>query len=151
MRAVLQRVTRARVAVDGETIGEIGPGLLVLLGVGVGVGDTDADALGLIEKILNLRIFDDDNGKMNLSVMDIDGEMLIVSQFTLYADTRRGRRPSYIEAASPVDANRLYEFFVAEASRYLATVQTGRFQATMDVELVNNGPVTIILESHKIR
>ena len=149
MRAVLQRVTRARVAVDGETIGEIGPGLLVLLGVGV--GDTDADALGLIEKILNLRIFDDDNGKMNLSVMDIDGEMLIVSQFTLYADTRRGRRPSYIEAASPVDANRLYEFFVAEASRYLATVQTGRFQATMDVELVNNGPVTIILESHKIR
>ena len=145
MRAVLQRVTRARVAVDGETIGEIGPGLLVLLGVGV--GDTDADALGLIEKILNLRIFDDDNGKMNLSVMDIDGEMLIVSQFTLYADTRRGRRPSYIEAASPVDANRLYEFFVAEASRYLATVQTGRFQATMDVELVNNGPVTIILES----
>jgi len=149
VRAVLQRVTRARVAVDGETIGEIGPGLLVLLGVGV--GDTDADALSLIEKILNLRIFDDDNGKMNLSVMDIDGEMLIVSQFTLYADTRRGRRPSYIEAASPVDANRLYEFFVAEASRYLATVQTGRFQATMDVELVNNGPVTIILESHKIR
>ena len=145
MRAVLQRVTRARVGVDGETIGEIGPGLLVLLGVGV--GDTDADALSLIEKILNLRIFDDDNGKMNLSVMDIDGEMLIVSQFTLYADTRRGRRPSYIEAASPVDANRLYEFFVAEASRYLATVQTGRFQATMDVELVNNGPVTIILES----
>ncbi len=145
MRAVLQRVTRARVGVDGETIGEIGPGLLVLLGVGI--GDTEADALSLIEKILNLRIFDDNNGKMNLSVMDIDGEMLIVSQFTLYADTRRGRRPSYIEAASPDDANRLYEFFVTEASRYLATVQTGRFQATMDVELVNSGPVTIILES----
>ncbi len=145
MRAVLQRVTRAQVGVDGETIGEIGPGLLVLLGVGI--GDTEADALSLIEKILNLRIFDDDNGKMNLSVMDIDGEMLIVSQFTLYADTRRGRRPSYIEAASPDDANRLYEFFVTEISRYLATVQTGRFQATMDVELVNSGPVTIILES----
>ncbi len=145
MRAVLQRVTRARVAVDNEIVGEIGPGLLVLLGVGV--GDTDAEALSLIEKILNLRIFDDDSGKMNLSLMDMKGEMLIVSQFTLYADTRRGRRPSYIEAAPPEDANRIYEFFVTEARKHLATVQTGRFQAMMDVELVNNGPVTIILES----
>ncbi len=147
MRAVLQRVSRARVSVDGQTTGEIGPGLLILLGVGV--DDTESDANYLIEKILNLRIFDDQSGKMNLSVIDIHGGMLVVSQFTLYADTRRGRRPSYLAAAAPEDANRLYEFFVTEAGKYLETVQTGRFQAMMDVELVNNGPVTITLESRQ--
>ncbi len=149
MRAVLQRVSRARVSVDRETIGEIGTGLLVLLGVGV--GDTEADAISLVDKIVNLRIFDDDDGKMNLSVIDFAGEMLVVSQFTLYADTRKGRRPSYITAAAPDEANRLYEFFVTESRRHLTTVQTGRFQAMMDVELVNKGPVTIILESPQIK
>src|SRR5687768_9433799 len=109
MRAVVQRVSRARVAVDGETCGEIGSGILILLGVGL--GDTEADATYLFEKIFNLRIFDDESGRMNLSIGDIDGGLLIVSQFTLYADTRKGRRPSYIAAAPPDEANRLYEFF----------------------------------------
>ena len=144
MRAVVQRVSRAKVTVDHETTGEIGKGLLVLLGVGI--DDTEASASSLVDKILKLRIFDDDEGKMNLSVMDIEGGLLVVSQFTLYADTRKGRRPSYIGAADPENANRLYEFFVSEARTLIPNVQTGRFQAMMDVELVNDGPVTIILE-----
>ena len=144
MRAVLQRVSRAKVTVDREVVGEIGNGLLVLLGVGV--GDVDADAVYLADKILNLRIFDDTNGKMNLSLTDVGGGLLVVSQFTLYADASRGRRPSYIGAAAPDEANRLYEFFVTEARKSVADVQTGRFQAMMDVELVNDGPVTIILD-----
>ena len=145
MRAVLQRVSRARVSVDGETTGEIGAGLLVLLGVGI--NDSEADAEYLVEKSINLRIFDDGDGKMNLSVLDIGGGLLVVSQFTLYADTRKGRRPSYIAAAAPDEANRLYEYFVSEARKHVAKVETGRFQAMMDVELVNAGPVTIILDS----
>ena len=148
MRAVVQRVSRAKVAVDGETTGEIEDGLLVLLGVSN--RDTEPDALYLIEKILNLRIFEDENGKMNLSLLDTGGGLLVVSQFTLYGDTRRGRRPSYIDAAGPEEANRLYEFFVAECRNRIDRVATGRFQAMMDVELVNNGPVTILIDSDKI-
>ena len=145
MRAVLQRVSRAKVTVDGETTGEIRRGILVLLGVGS--DDTEADARQLVDKIVNLRIFDDENGKMNLSLADVGGDLLVVSQFTLYADTRKGRRPSYIGAAAPEDANRLYEYFVTEAGRVISKVATGRFQAMMDVELVNDGPVTIILDT----
>ena len=145
MRAVLQRVSRAKVTVDGETTGEIGQGIVVLLGVGS--SDTDADAAYLVEKTVNLRIFGDDDGKMNRSVIDVDGGLLVVSQFTLYADTRKGRRPSYIGAAAPDEANRLYEVYVAEARKHLSKVETGRFQAMMDVELVNDGPVTIILDT----
>src|SRR4030095_6121635 len=145
MRAVLQRVSRAQVTVDGQVTGEIGTGILVLLGVGM--GDAEADAVYLAEKIANLRIFDDDDGKMNRSVVDVGGGLLVVSQFTLYADARKGRRPSYIGAASPDEANRLYEFFVELARKYVSKVETGRFQAMMDVELVNDGPVTIILDS----
>ena len=145
MRAVLQRVSRAKVTVDGEITGEIGSGILILLGVGV--DDAEVDAAQLVEKIVNLRIFSDDDGKMNRSVLDTGGGLLVVSQFTLYADTRKGRRPSYVGAAAPDEANRLYEVFVNEARKYLTSVHTGQFQAMMDVELVNDGPVTIILES----
>lgn len=145
MKAVLQRVKRAKVTVDGEITGEIGPGVLVLLGVSN--ADNESDARFLIDKILNLRIFNDKEGKMNLSVLDVSGSLLVVSQFTLYADTRKGRRPSYINAASPEKANELYEYFVAESRKLIPNVETGRFQAMMDVELVNDGPVTIILET----
>jgi len=148
MRCVIQRVSRARVLVDGETVGEIGTGILVLLGVSR--GDSEKEAVYLLEKTLNLRIFEDSDGKMNLSLLDIKGDLLIVSQFTLYGDTRRGRRPSFIEAAAPEKANFLYEFFVAEACKQIKIVQTGRFQAMMDVELVNDGPVTILLDSEKL-
>lgn len=148
MRAVVQRVSRARVTVDGEITGEIGRGILVLLGVSR--ADSENEVRYLLEKTLNLRIFEDDEGKMNLSVADIEGGLLVVSQFTLYGDARKGRRPSFIEAAAPAEANRLYEFFVAEARRRLKSVATGRFQAMMDVELVNDGPVTIMLDSSKL-
>ena len=147
MRAVVQRVSRAKVTVDGEITGEIGPGVVVLLGVSA--KDTEPDADYLVEKIVNLRIFEDEVGKMNLSLIESEGAMLLVSQFTLYGDTRRGRRPSFITAAGPDEANRLYEYFVATAGRSIKNVQTGRFQAMMDVELVNDGPVTIILDSEK--
>jgi D-tyrosyl-tRNA(Tyr) deacylase len=147
MRAVVQRVCRAKVTVGNEVTGEIGSGLLVLLGVRHSDSERDADYLA--EKILNLRIFEDSEGKMNASLLDIGGELLVVSQFTLYADTRRGRRPSFIEAAPPNDANRLYEYFVAETSKKAVKVATGQFQAMMDVELVNDGPVTIIIDSEK--
>ncbi|MEP7148755.1 MAG: D-aminoacyl-tRNA deacylase [Acidobacteriota bacterium] len=149
MKAVVQRVSRARVTVDGETTGEIAAGLLILLGVGK--DDLEADAAHLADKIGKLRIFDDDDGKMNCSLIDIGGDILVVSQFTLYADTRKGRRPSYIDAASPDDANRLYEYFVEQCGKYAAKVQTGRFQAMMDVELVNDGPVTIILDTSQAK
>lgn len=145
MRAVLQRVKRAKVTVDGEVTGEIGQGILILLGVGA--GDSEDEVKFLVEKTINLRIFSDADGKMNLSVQDVGGSLLVVSQFTLYADTRKGRRPSYIYAASPDEANRLYEVFVAEARKQISKVETGRFQAMMDVELVNDGPVTIILDT----
>ncbi len=147
MRAVVQRVSRAKVTVDGEITGEIGKGILVLLGVSR--TDSEKEVLYLLEKTLNLRIFEDADGKMNLSLLDIEGELLVVSQFTLYGDARKGRRPSFIEAAAPVEANRLYEFFVLEARKQISKVGTGRFQAMMDVELVNDGPVTIMLDSGK--
>lgn len=149
MKAVVQRVSRAKVTVDGETTGEIAGGLLILLGVGK--DDMEADADHLADKIANLRIFDDRDGKMNCSLVDIAGELLVVSQFTLYADTRKGRRPSYIGAASPDDANRLYEYFVEQCGKYATKVETGRFQAMMDVELVNDGPVTIILDTSQTK
>ena len=147
MRAVVQRVSRAKVTVDGEITGEIGRGILLLLGVSR--GDTEKEALYLLEKTLNLRIFEDAEDKMNLSLLDIQGGLLVVSQFTLYGDARKGRRPSFIEAAQPLEANRLYEFFVTQARRQISKVATGRFQAMMDVELVNDGPVTILLDSAK--
>jgi D-tyrosyl-tRNA(Tyr) deacylase len=147
VRAVVQRVSRAKVTVTGEITGEIGNGVLVLLGVSG--KDTEADADYLVEKIVNLRIFEDDDDKMNLSLLDAAGSMLVVSQFTLYGDTRRGRRPSFIGAAPPERANELYEYFVTRARVQVSQVETGRFQSMMDVELVNDGPVTIILDSEK--
>jgi len=147
MRAIIQRVKRASVTVDGEVVGSIGPGIMLLLGVSK--TDTQTEATAMVEKVMNLRIFDDADGKMNLSLSDTGGALLVVSQFTLYGDARKGRRPSYIDAAAPDDANRLYDFFVAEARKSCAEVATGRFQAMMDVELVNDGPVTIMLDSDK--
>lgn len=147
MRAVVQRVSRARVAVGDEITGEIGRGLLVLLGVSQ--QDTGTDADYLLEKILNLRIFEDAEDKMNLSLTDIRGDLLVVSQFTLYGDTRRGRRPSFIRAAPPAVAKELYEYFVRKACGSNLKVSTGQFQAMMEVELVNDGPVTIIIDSEK--
>jgi D-tyrosyl-tRNA(Tyr) deacylase len=147
MRAVVQRVSRAQVAVQGEITGEIGLGLLVLLGVGR--DDTEADALYLAEKIAGLRVFEDRQGKMNLSVKDVGGSLLTVSQFTLYGDVRRGKRPSFDEAAPPEKARALYEFFVSEIHAAGLPCETGRFQETMKVELVNEGPVTILLDSKK--
>lgn len=148
MRAVIQRVSRAKVTVDGEITGEIGKGILIF--IGVSREDSEKEALYLLEKTLNLRIFEDAEGKMNLSLLGAQGELLVVSQFTLYGDARKGRRPSYIEAALPEKAESLYNFFVAEARRQIAKVETGRFQTMMDVELVNDGPVTILLDSAKI-
>ena len=147
MRAVIQRVSRAKVTVDGEVTGEIGKGLLILLGVSR--DDSEKEIFYILEKTLNLRIFADAADKMNFSLLDIGGGLLVVSQFTLYGDARKGRRPSYIEAALPEKAEAVYNFFVAEARKKLAVVETGRFQAMMDVELVNDGPVTIILDSAK--
>jgi len=147
MRAVIQRVKSASVKVEGGIVGKIGKGILVLLGVAA--DDTEKDAVYLVEKTLNLRIFEDTQAKMNLSLLDISGELLVVSQFTLYADTRKGRRPSFIEAASPEKAALLYEYFVSESGKQLLRVETGKFQAMMDVELINDGPVTILLESRK--
>lgn len=147
MRAVLQRVSQARVRVDNETVGEIGPGLLVLLGVGQ--GDSEADARYLAEKSAALRIFEDGEGKMNLALAESGGAALVVSQFTLYADCRKGRRPGFSGAAPPDEANRLYLFFVAQLRALDLTVATGVFQADMQVELVNDGPVTMLLDSRK--
>ena len=147
MRAVVQRVSRANVTVDEKLIGDIGVGVLVLLGITQTDDKSDADYL--VDKVVNLRIFDDADGKMNLSLTDIDGEMLVVSQFTLYGDTRRGRRPSFIKAAGGDDAIRLYKYFVVKAGEVAKNVATGEFGSMMDVELVNDGPVTIILDSEK--
>src|SRR5215210_4867073 len=148
MRAVLQRVTRASVRVEGRTVGEISVGLVVLLGVAR--DDAEADALYLVEKVLNLRIFEDAEGRMNLSLAEAGGALLVVSQFTLYGDARRGRRPSWSEAAAPERAEPLYEYFVGEARRAGAHVATGSFRRMMEVELVNDGPVTILLDSRKL-
>jgi D-aminoacyl-tRNA deacylase len=148
MRAVVQRVTRAKVTVDGEIVGEIGKGLVVLLGIAR--DDTKLDAAYLAEKIAALRIFDDEAGKMNVSVKDVNGGVLIVSQFTLYGDVRRGLRPSWIDAAAPEVAEPLYEFFVRQTHAFINDVATGSFRAMMQVELVNDGPVTILLDSKKV-
>ncbi|HYX27448.1 MAG TPA: D-aminoacyl-tRNA deacylase [Pyrinomonadaceae bacterium] len=148
MRAVVQRVTRASVKIDDEIIGEIGNGLVVL--IGIARDDTKVEAAYLVDKIANLRIFDDEEGKMNLSVKDVNGALLIVSQFTLYGDVRRGLRPSWIDAAPPEIAEPLYEFFVRQARTAVDDVATGKFQAMMQVELINDGPVTILLDSQKI-
>jgi D-tyrosyl-tRNA(Tyr) deacylase len=148
MRAVVQRVSEASVSVNGETVGSIGKGILVLLGISK--RDTDKDIRYVADKILDLRIFDDENGTMNLSAIDVAAELLVVSQFTLYGDTRRGRRPSYIDAAAPEDAKAVYERFVSVCRERCAKVETGVFQAMMDVSLVNDGPVTIIIDSEKI-
>ncbi len=147
MRAVIQRVTSAEVRVHGTCVGKIGRGLLVLLGVGA--EDREADAEYLAEKIVHLRIFEDEQGKMNCSLMEVKGHILVVSQFTLYGDCRRGRRPSYSAAAPPDRAKQLYEYFVTRLKSYGVHVETGVFQEMMDVELVNNGPVTILLDSQK--
>ena len=147
MRAVVQRVSRAKVTVNGEVTGEIGLGLLVL--VGVGVGDTRADADYLAEKTIGLRIFEDAGGKMNLPVAEVGGALLVVSQFTLYGDARRGKRPSFDAAAPPDQARELYEYFVEKVRAAGLRCATGRFQEMMQVELVNEGPVTILLDSGK--
>jgi D-aminoacyl-tRNA deacylase len=147
VRAVIQRVSRAKVTVGGEVVGEIGPGLLVLLGVGN--GDARADVDYLAEKTIGLRIFEDRDGKMNLSVSDTRGALLVVSQFTLYGDVRRGKRPSFDDAAPPQLAQELYEYFVEKVRAAGVRCETGRFQEMMQVELVNEGPVTILLDSGK--
>jgi D-tyrosyl-tRNA(Tyr) deacylase len=147
MRAVVQRVSEASVRVDGEVVGRIGPGLLVLLGVGQGDSDSDADYLA--DKVANLRIFADDAGQMNRSVLDARGEILVVSQFTLYGDARKGRRPGYSDAAPPEEASGLYEHFVSRLRQSGLRVETGVFRAMMEVGLVNQGPVTILLDSRK--
>ena len=145
MIAVIQRVTESEVHVDDQTIGRIGPGLLVLLGVSRADEEKDADYLA--DKIAHLRIFEDDAGKMNRSLVDTGGEMLIVSQFTLLGDCRKGRRPSFVQAAPPEKAERLYDYFVYQVRLKGVSVATGQFQAKMAVSLVNDGPVTLILES----
>jgi len=147
LRAVIQRVTRANVKVDNQTIGEIEKGLVVLLGVSK--NDSQADADYLAEKISALRIFDDSEGKMNLSVRETGGAVLVVSQFTLYGDVRRGLRPSWSDAAAPESAEPLYEYFIRQISKLVKKVETGSFRKMMQVELVNDGPVTILLDSPK--
>ncbi len=145
MRAVLQRVERARVSVGGALIAETGRGILAF--VGISRDDARADLEWMARKIVELRIFDDSEGKLNLSLQDIGGQLLVVSQFTLYGDCRKGRRPSYSDAAPPVEAEGLYDEFIKIIRRWVPHVQTGRFQAMMDVELTNSGPVTLILNS----
>jgi|ERR1700733_5715287 D-tyrosyl-tRNA(Tyr) deacylase len=147
MRAIVQRVSDARVSVDHRLSGEIGRGVLILLGVARIDAEPDADYLA--DKIVNLRIFDDPQGRMNMSLLDVGGQALVVSQFTLYGDVRRGRRPSYTDAAEPAAAKALYEYFIARVRRLGVTVETGVFQADMQVTLTNDGPVTIMLDSKK--
>lgn len=148
MRAVVQRVTGASVTVDGEVVGAVGPGVMVL--IGVSSEDTDKDLKYIADKVMNLRIFDDENGVMNRSVLDAGGSILAVSQFTLYGDARGGRRPSYIRAAGPEPANEMYQRLVAAWRNSGIHVETGRFRTEMQVSLVNDGPVTILLDSEKV-
>lgn len=145
MRTVVQRVSSASVTVDGNVIGKINKGFLVLLGIKS--TDTKQDVDYMVKKVINLRIFRDENNKMNLSLKDVNGELLIVSQFTLYGDASGGNRPSFIEAAKPDIAIPLYEYFISECKKQINVVQTGEFGADMKVELLNDGPVTIIMES----
>ena len=145
MRALIQRVASASVRIDDAEVGSIGPGLVVLLGVAD--GDDDADARWVVDKVVNMRIFADESGRFNRSALDVGGDLLVVSQFTLYADTRRGRRPDFTRAAAPEDANRLYEQTVAMFRETGLTVATGEFQAYMQVQLQNDGPVTIMVDT----
>ena len=149
MKAVIQRVLSSRVEVEGELIGSCGHGLLILLGVAT--GDTEEDMDRMLQKIVKLRIFEDDHGKMNKSIQDIDGEMLVVSQFTLLANYRHGNRPDYLDAAAPAEATRLYEMFVDKAKAYVRRVEHGQFGADMQVSLCNDGPVTIIMDSEVLK
>lgn len=148
MRAVIQCVSEASVRIDGQTVGEIGRGYAILLGVGK--DDTEAQAEKLWSKILKLRVFPDENGKTNLSLTDIGGEVLVISQFTLFASCKKGNRPSFVDAGAPDEANRLYEYFADLARRDVARVGTGRFGAMMDVALVNHGPFTIVLDTDEL-
>lgn len=148
MRAVVQRVTRAKVTVETETIGEIETGLVVLLGIAADDSQNDADYLA--QKIVALRIFDDSEGRMNVALRDYGGDLLIVSQFTLYGDVRRGLRPSWSDAAPPEVAEPLYEYFVQRCRELVERIETGSFRKTMQVELVNDGPVTLMLDSRKL-
>ena len=145
MRAVIQRVRSASVSVDEEIVGTIGRGLVILLGIGV--NDTEREAAWLADKTANLRIFEDDEGKMNLSLLDVGGQALVVSQFTLYGDARKGRRPSFTDAAPPEKAEDLYRRYVENLEKFEIKVQTGRFRAKMLVSLENDGPVTLILDT----
>ncbi len=145
MRAVVQRVKESSVIIEGQTVAKIGPGLMVLLGIARGDGEKEADFLA--EKIPNLRIFEDSMDKMNLSLLDTGGQMLVVSQFTLLGNCRKGRRPSFVDAAEPDPANTLYEYFIEKVRARGIDVQSGRFRAIMDVHLINDGPVTLIVES----
>lgn len=147
MKAVIQRVDSASVSIDGIEISRIGAGLLVLLGVEKGDGEKDADFL--LDKMIHLRIFEDGEGKMNLSLLDVSGELLVVSQFTLLADCRKGRRPSFTDAAEPATATKLYEYMLSKAREKVTKVGQGQFQAMMKVGLVNHGPVTILLDSRR--
>jgi D-tyrosyl-tRNA(Tyr) deacylase len=147
MRAVVQRVSRAEVRIEGRVVGKIGRGFVVLLGVAG--GDDETDAAFLVDRIVGMRVFADDAGKMNLSIVQAGGAMLVVSQFTLLADTNSGRRPSFTKAAAPDEARRLYEHFLSLARTRDVKVETGEFGATMEVDLVNDGPVTIILDSRE--
>lgn len=148
MRFVIQRVTDSSVVIDGETVGKIGKGYLVL----IGVSDTDTEAVAdkMVKKMIGLRIFEDENGKTNLSLADVGGSLLLVSQFTLYANCRKGNRPSFIEAGSPDRAEALYKYIIAECRKSVPDVQTGRFGAEMKVSLVNDGPFTILLDSETL-
>lgn len=147
MRAVVQRVKSAKVEVDSKITGKIDSGLLVF--IGIGKEDTREDADYLLEKIINLRIFENDDQKLNLSAIDLDKDLMIVSQFTLFGDCRQGRRPSFFEAAPPAEAQKLYNYFVKEAEKSKLQIATGEFQAMMDVSMVNDGPVTILVDSNK--
>ena len=149
MKAVIQRVSHASVAVDGKIVGSCGEGFMILLGVAE--GDTELDAELLCKKIVNLRIFTDENDKMNRSLKDIDGEMLVISQFTLMANYRHGNRPDFMESAKPDEANRLYEYFKSLAAKEIRRVESGIFGAHMDVSLLNNGPVTIVMDSEVLK
>jgi D-tyrosyl-tRNA(Tyr) deacylase len=148
MRAVVQRVKRSSVSINGEIVGKINQGINVLLGV---IASDNADVIDyMVNKIINLRIFEDENGKMNLSLLDIQGECLIISQFTLYGDCRKGRRPSYKAAAEPGYAEEIYKVFLEQLRRKIDHVETGVFQAEMEVEIINDGPVTLLIDSEKI-
>ena len=150
MRAVLQRVTKASVTVDGEVLGKIGKGFMILLGVEDADTEEIADKMAYLKKLLGLRIFEDENGKTNLSLADVGGELLVISQFTLYADCKKGNRPSFVKAGAPDMAERLYEHFMERCRNYVAVVEKGQFGADMKVELLNDGPFTLMLESEQL-